>query len=118
MSVDSVIKHLSSHREVSEFYVLVREVGLYLDVGHSYFSPKIGIKVWKSDVLSDEFHFTVSHNVHTPSQAAPYYPSRTSASTEIAAINAAVDSTTSFLKNAISLGHEPEDEWMVPNEDY
>lgn len=118
MSVDNVIDHISTHREISELYVLVREIKLYLELEHEYFSPKIGIKIWKSDVLSDGYHYTTSHNVHTPIQSSPYYPSRTSASSEIGAINAAIDSTTSFLKNAIDAGHEPDEEWLVSNEDY
>ncbi|CAB1260662.1 hypothetical protein ABHP77_000780 [Vibrio cholerae] len=118
MSVDNVIEHLSAHREVTESYVLVREIKLYLNLDHDYFSPSLRIKIWKSDVLAEKFHFTVSHNVHTPTQFSPYFPSRTSASSEAQAINLAIESTTSFLKNAISEGHSPEDSWLVPNQDF
>jgi len=46
----------------------------------------------------------------------PYFPSRTSFSSEREAIDLAVSSTTSFLKLAINKGHVPEDEWLIEHE--
>ncbi|MCK4866193.1 MAG: hypothetical protein KAT06_12320 [Gammaproteobacteria bacterium] len=48
----------------------------------------------------------------------PYFPSRTSFSSEREAIDQAVSSTTSFLKLAINKGHDPEDEWLIENENF
>ena len=84
----------------------------------NYFAPEIRIKIWKSSVIDEQFHFSVSHHAKTPDQIGPYYPSRTSAPTEAGAIQAALDSTTSFIENAISKGQEPEDSWLVKNEDF
>lgn len=119
MAVDDVIELLEGHDEVSEGYVLVRELKLILDLDHEYYSPRIRIKIWKSGVLRDyPYHFTVSHHVHTPLQAGLYYPSRTSAESEPGAIREALSSTTSFLKSALREGYEPDDRWLVPNDDF
>jgi hypothetical protein len=119
MSVDKIVEILGEHREVMESYVLLREIKLYLDVGHDHFHPRIRIKVYKSSVLpTAPYHFEVSHNVHTPEQAGPYFPSRTSAESEEEAISQAISTTTSFLKSAIRMGHEPSDSWLVQNMEF
>ena len=119
MALDDVVELLDGNEEVSEGYVLVRELKLYLDLDHEFYSPRIRIKIWKSSVLPDyQYHFTVSHHVHTPLQATPYHPSRTSAESEAGAIREALSTTTSFLKSALREGHEPDDRWLVPNEDF
>lgn len=116
---DDVLDLLAGNDEVAESYVLVRELKLYLDVGHAHFKPRLLVKIWKSNVLSPHgYHFTVSHHVHTPVQAGPYHPSRTSAETEAEAIREAINSTTSFLKAGIREGHEPEDAWLVLDHDF
>jgi hypothetical protein len=100
-----------------ESYVLSKEIKLFLDVGHDYYHPNIKIKIYKSTVLEREpYHFEVSHNVHTPNQATPYYPSHTSAQTEAEAISQAISTTTTFLKGALNEGLEPDDDWLVPND--
>jgi len=119
MSEDKIISFLGNHKEVAESYVLLRELKVYLNVGHSTFNPCIRIKLWKSGVHPQyPYHFTVSHHVHTPTQAGPYYPSRTQAASETEAITEAISTTTSFLKSAIQEGHEPSQTWLVPNNDF
>ncbi len=93
MAVDDVIELLEGHDEVSEGYVLVRELKLFLDLDHEYYSPRF------------RNHFTVSHHVHTPLQAGLYNPSRTSAESEAGAIREALSSTTSFMKSALREGY-------------
>jgi hypothetical protein len=61
--------------------------------------------------------FEVSHHVHTPEQATPYHPSRTSAESEKEDIQQAI-STTSFIKSAIRAGHKPSDHWLVLNDGF
>jgi hypothetical protein len=58
------------------------------------------------------------HNVHTPTQAGPYYPSVAQAVTESEAIHSAISATRRFLVSAINEGHEPSDDWLVPNEHF
>lgn len=119
MTIDEVVKLMSNHNYVEESYVLVRELAVHLKVGVKQFYPRIGIRIWKSDVnLQYSYHFTVSHNVHTPSQATPYYPSVTCAATESEAIEQAISTTVTFLQSAIEQGHEPSESWLVPNEEF
>lgn len=113
-----ICDYLQRHPSIAESYVLIRQVKVFIETGTA-FMPELGIKIWKSNVLPrDPYHFELSHHVHTPTQATPYYPSRTGAETEIQAINMAIDAFTSFLITAIEAGHTPVDEWLVPNEDY
>ncbi|TRU68962.1 MAG: hypothetical protein EWV55_22355 [Microcystis viridis Mv_BB_P_19951000_S69] len=119
METDEVIALLDKHKYIVESYVLVRELKIFLNVGAVHFYPKIRIKIWKSSVNSREpFHFTVSHNVHTPTQFGPYDPSVAQAVTESQAIHSAISAITTFLVSAINEGHEPSDDWLVPNEDF
>lgn len=117
MSIDDVIQTLDENNEVIESYVLLREIKAGLNVGHPSFHPFIRIKIYKSNVLpATSFHFEVSHNVQTPEQISPYYPSRTSSDSEAEAISQAISTTTNFIKSALSKGHEPADKWLIPNE--
>lgn len=119
MKIDEVVQLLADHCHTIESYVLVRELKVYLKLETEHFHPRVGIKVWKSDAHSQyPYHFTVSHHVHTPTQAGPYHSSRTSAATESEAILEAISTTTVFLQSAIREGHEPREDWLVPNEDF
>ncbi|MCW8899252.1 MAG: hypothetical protein OQK95_01085 [Gammaproteobacteria bacterium] len=117
MSVEDVIAQLDSHSEVLESHVLLREIKMELDIGE--YQPLIKIKIYKSSLVKgNPYHFEVSHHVHTPEQMSPYFPSRTSFSSEKEAIDKAITSTTSCLKDAINKGHNPEDEWLIENENF
>jgi len=119
MSVDSAIKVLDENNEVIESYVLLREIKAFLDVGHDSFNPKIAIKIYKSSVSpSATYHFDVSHHVHTPEQAGPYLPSRSSCESEREAIKQAIYTTTSFIKSALLVGHKPSETWLIPNDEF
>lgn len=118
MSIDKVIETLDENDEIAESYVLLREMKLYLDVSND-FHPCIKIKIYKSSSISGApYHFEVSHHVHTPEQAGPYFPSRTFAESESEAIRQAIHTTTTFIKSAIRAGHEPQDNWLVPTDDF
>ncbi|MBD3608977.1 MAG: hypothetical protein HUJ30_00345 [Gammaproteobacteria bacterium] len=117
MNIDEVLEILDNNAEAMESYVLCREIKVFLDVGHDFYYPEVKIKIYKSTVIErEQYHFEVSHHVHTPTQAAPYYPSHTSAQTEAEAISQAINTTTVFIKGALQEGHEPDDDWLVPNE--
>ena len=117
MNTDDVLQLLDENEDAMEFYVLTKEIKVYLNVGHDFFYPEVKIKIYKSTAIESEpYHFDVSHHVHTPSQAAPYYPSHTSAKSEAEAIRQAINTTTIFIKGALREGHEPDDDWLVPNE--
>lgn len=117
MSLENIIEQLDTNDEVLESYVLLREIKMYLDIGE--YQPLVKVKIYKSSVVKDSpYHFDVSHHVHTPEQMSPYFPSRTSFSSEQEAIDKAISSTTNFLKDAINKGHDPENEWLIENENF
>ncbi|TMC91016.1 MAG: hypothetical protein E6J11_20690 [Chloroflexi bacterium] len=119
MSIDEVVEMLDGESEVAESYVLLRELKVLLDVDQDHFHPAIRVKIYRSNVIAGQpYHFEVSHHVHTPSQGAPYYPSRTCSESERGAIRQAISTTVSFLKVAIGEGHAPSESWLVPNEDF
>jgi hypothetical protein len=116
LSPESVADLLDNHDEVLESYVLLREMKVYLKIGHEYYHPEIAIKIYLSNAIPRNiYHFEVSHLVLAPGQVAAYATSNTSASTEEQAINLAISSTTRFIKLAMSKGHVPDDTWLVPN---
>jgi len=119
ISAEDVLEILDGEEHVLESYVLVRHLKLYLDFKCEFFNPRIEIKIWRSWVQSRyQYHFTVSHHAHTPSQAGPYFPSRTCYESEASAIRQAISTTTSFIDGAISEGHKPSEKWLVPSEDF
>lgn len=115
MTTDQALAELSKHPDVAEAYVLVREMRLYLQVGYGGFHPRIGIKIYQSPNKGIPFHFEVSHHVYTPDQAEAYFPTAIYAQSEQEAITQAISTTTHFLKSAILNGHEPSEQWLIPN---
>jgi hypothetical protein len=117
MLLENIIEQLDGHDEVLESYVLLREMKMYLDLGE--YKPLIKIKIYKSSFVDDKpYHFAVSHHVHTPEQMTPYFSSCTSFSSEREAIDKAISSTINCLKDAINKGHNPENEWLIENENF
>ena len=117
MLLEDIIEQLDGHDEVLESYVLLREMKMHLDLGE--YQPLIKIKIYKSSFIDGyPYHFSVSHHVHTPEQMSPYFPSGTSFSSEREAIDKAISSTTGCLKDAINKGHNPENEWLIENENF
>lgn len=119
MKTEEVLSLLENERDVAEFYVLIRELKVYLDVGHNQYHPKVGVKIYKTILHGSElYHFDTSHHAHSPEQMGPYYPSRTTEETETTAIDRAISSVASYIRSAISAGHEPSDKWLVQNHDF
>ena len=119
MKLDDVIEKLGRDSQVAEFYVLVRELKLYLAVGHDQYNPCIRVKIYKTFLHGSEVYtFGVSHYVHTPVQITPYYPSCTTENNESSAIDSAISSTTCFIRSAIDAGHEPSEKWLIRNEEF
>ncbi|WP_019594130.1 hypothetical protein [Thioalkalivibrio sp. ALM2T] len=97
IEIDELLEELKENSEISESYVLAREIRLFLNVRAGHFSPELRVKVYKSTVLQQyPYHFRISHHAQTPHQAGPYYPSCTWFETEEAAIEKAIFSTTRF----------------------
>jgi hypothetical protein len=100
---------------ICEVNALVGEYSFRIDDIHGI---EIRIKVWYTDrpYGGDRYMYTVSHNVHTPLQAGPYFPSAPFGSTERAALEKAVSDALTFYVSAISAGHEPSDTWFIVND--
>lgn len=122
MNTHDAIELLEENPDVSEFYVLVREVLAYLDVGHEGFRPELKVKVFQSSRTGEApFHYQVSHVVETPAstgQTVASHPSQMGFESEAQAIEAAVSETVTLFRSAIEEGHEPSEEWMIPNYSY
>lgn len=115
-SIEYILSKLDSNNEVSESYILIRELSIYISTLNLDFSPKVKIKIYQSNALPHSpYRFDVSHHVHTPLQMDPYHPSNVHSDTEISAIELAISSTASFINSAIYKGYEPDDSWMVKN---
>ena len=111
------LEQISKNSYVMEGYVLLRELKLYLDVGHDSYHPNAKVRIWLGTAPRDfPFSFELSHHVKTPKQAGPYHPSCVNFASEKEAIDAAISALTSFLTGPIRDGVEPSDDWLVPNE--
>ncbi len=118
MPIDEVIAILDKNEEVTESYVLIREIKLLLNVNYDHFHPSIKIKIFKSSATKPPYHFEVSHYVKNPTQASAYQTSRAYEDTEELAIKKAISTTTFYIKTAIAEGHEPSEDWLIPNDDF
>jgi hypothetical protein len=58
--------------------------------------------------------FEISHGIHTPVQAGPYWTSRPFAETAVDAMRDAIRSIEIYYNEAVSKGFKPDDSWLVP----
>jgi len=119
MDNDEMLTSINRKRQVNEASILIREVELNLEVGHESFHPTVRVKIWKKQKsLNKKYFYTVSHHVHTPIQATPYYPSIIEADSEEKALDSAISNTVNYLIRAIEAGHQPSDSWLIQNSEY
>lgn len=62
------------------------------------------------------FNFRLSHYIHTPTQLDPYHPSRPWGDSQAYALHQAVAAITEYYREAVEKGHQPSDEWLIPDE--
>lgn len=118
MSIEHIENLLREHPDIAEAYILVTEVKIYLKCKNNFY-PSATIRVYKNTFSEREpYTFQLSHYVRTPIQAGSYTPSITSYDSETAAIRAAIDALTTFINSAIAEGHQPSDDWLIPNENW
>jgi len=118
MNENQILSFLGNIEDIAEAYVLVREIKLYFRLGDGI-SPQIKVRIYKHHLYGDSpYMFETSHYLHTPLQAGPYITSDPFASTEEEALRKAIFTLGAFLKSAIDKGHEPSEEWFVPNENF
>jgi len=66
-------------------------------------------------VGSEHTEFTVSHAIHTPTQADPYRTSIQYGDYPAQALSSAVFALTQYYRAAVRAGHNPDESWLVPN---
>jgi hypothetical protein len=115
---NKTLERLKNSHHVTEGYVLLREMKVYLNVGHDLYHPKAEIRIWLGTNIQYPYSFELSHFAHTPIQEGPYTPSRVDFPSEEEAIDTAINALTTFLISAIKQEHEPSDSWLVPNKDF
>jgi hypothetical protein len=80
-------------------------------------NPWITIRLYEV-VGGNGYEWTQSHYIKTPSLASAYQTSRPWGDDEAYALHLAVSTLTRDYGLAVSAGHTPSDEWLVPNEDF
>jgi hypothetical protein len=91
---------------VSEYTFRLRELS----------RTKIAIRIYREP--DGRFYFEQSHYIHTPLQASAYTTSIQWTDSEEGALRSAIDTITSYYRQAIEEGHKPSPDWLEPDEDF
>jgi hypothetical protein len=102
-----------SHKTLKDIKIFVREVSFRL----GDLAPKIRIKLFRYPG-DKEIYFDQSHFLQTPDQTSPVVPPLKSDNNEAYALSHAVETLILAYEAAVALGHEPSEEWLIPNDDY
>jgi hypothetical protein len=102
-----------SHKVLKDIKIFVREVSFRL----GDLTPKIRIRLFRYPG-DREIYFDQSHFLQTPDQTSPVVPPLKSDNNEAYALSHAVETLTLSYEAAVSLGHEPSEEWLILNQDY
>ena len=80
----------------------------------------VQVKIWHTDVSygGDRYRYTISHHVHTPTQAGPYTTSAPFGHSAQSTADKAIRDTLAFYLGAIKKGHTPSAKWFIRNEDF
>jgi hypothetical protein len=106
-------KEIFSGDDIIEPSVLVSE--------HRFNLPDIPtsvrVRIYRHHKGPDDsrFAFETSHLIHTPEQMGPYSPGAPWYDDPQYALHRAVDSIVSYYRAAVSKGHVPSADWLVPN---
>ena len=65
-------------------------------------------------MTSEHTRFEVSHAIKTPLQIGPYRTSVPSDDSPGSALHRAIDGLTRWYRDAVKMGHEPREDWLVP----
>lgn len=104
----SLPEYIHTHIETLEYKG--KTYSLYL----KGIDKKITITIRKSTNENLKYIYEVSHAIHTPEQASPYRSSVYGDDTEEDCLEKAINDFTVHYKTAISKGHTPNAEWLVP----
>jgi hypothetical protein len=105
-----------SNEHIFEIRALVGEYSFRLT---DLSSVNIRVKVWHTDVSygGDRYTYTISHHVHTPKQAGPYYPSAPFGYDQQSTVERAIRDTLAFWPSK-SDGLEPSEDWLIENDNF
>ena len=102
-----------SHKALRDTKIFVREVSFRL----GDLTPKIRIRLFRYPG-DKEIYFDQSHFLQTPDQTSPVVPPLKSDNNEAYALSHAVETLILTYEAAVASGHEPSEEWLIPNPDY
>ena len=102
-----------SHKVLRDIKIFVREVSFRL----GDLAPKIRIRLFRYPG-DKEIYFEQSHFLQTPEQKSPVVPPLKSDNNEAYALTHAVETLILSYEAAVASGHEPSEEWLIPNPDY
>jgi hypothetical protein len=76
----------------------------------------VHVRVFQPEASSgEEWEYTSSHWIKTPTQIGVYTPSAPFGSSPQAAIEKAIRDYTVFYSGAVNAGHAPNPSWLVPS---
>ena len=107
-------KKACKKRDIFEVMKLHGEYKFFWKIGDH--DNQLGLKIWEID--DGRFYVVQSHHVHAPGQATPYRSSRTVHKSAEEALRTGIDNITAYGAGALQEGHEFDDAWFIPNEDY
>ena len=101
---DDLVTVLDRHDDMGSFAVTigVLDTTVFIELGRF--------------LTDDRVKFHVSHSIHTPLQAGPYRTSKPFDDDAPYALHRAINGLTSYYRDAVNAGHEPEEGWLVPNQ--
>jgi hypothetical protein len=104
------------NEQISEVQTLVGEYSFRLN---NLPGVPIRVKIWYTDVSygGNRYTYTISHHVHTPKQAGPYYPSAPFGEDEQSTVARAIQDTLAFWPSETE-DIEPSESWLIRNEDF
>ncbi|MCE2697808.1 MAG: hypothetical protein PX483_03945 [Nostocales cyanobacterium LE14-WE4] len=109
---------LKESPKVTEAFILSSEIKICLKCSNDY-TPSIKVRIYKNTISEKEpYTYEVSHYVKTPLQLGPYYSELINRETESAAVEKAIEDVVSYINGAIDAGHEPSNDWLIPNENW
>jgi hypothetical protein len=105
------------HEHIFEVNALVGEYSFRIKEAQGV---HISVRIYQTDVAygGDRYTYTISHHVHAPGQADPYYPSATFGPDEQSTLELAIRHTLFFYTAAVNAGHKPSSSWFIEDEDF
>jgi hypothetical protein len=109
------IKKMFDNKHISEPRKVIGEYSFYLEGASTRVSIRISHE-FNPPNPEYQFHFELSHYIHTPTQAGPYITSSPWSTSEDGALHRAINVVLPFYTGAIEAGHTPSESWLVKNE--